>query len=257
VLLLANQLFRVEPTLGLVEGTFTSLFSKSAFYYLAWYAVIRLLLDANRKIQPSWLDVAFGVLIALANFSGANSVSWLSATALGVFLLATGRSDRRFVAASVVLLALSVNGLWGRLFFDTFAVHILQADAAFVGTLLSLTQPGFSWDQTIVGMPNGHRIYIYTPCSSFHNISLGLLCWVSLTKLFRTNWVRNDFAVAAAVVGSVILLNASRLYLMALSEDHFNFWHEGFGQHLFAWTTTLAVLAISFWGAARTTGQTA
>jgi hypothetical protein len=47
----------------------------------------------------------------------------------------------------------------------------------------------------------------------------------------------------------VIVLNAGRLYLMALSPEHFTYWHDGFGVVIFNWVTTLAVLAISLWGA--------
>ena len=41
---------------------------------------------------------------------------------------------------------------------------------------------------------------------------------------------------------------------MASSADNFTYWHEGTGQHVFAWATTLTVLgsacsALYVWGA--------
>jgi hypothetical protein len=89
------------------------------------------------------------------------------------------------------------------------------------------------------------------PDSSYHNISLGLLCWVSLTKLARSRWASGDVWVGLLVCAAVVALNASRLYLMASSSESFTYWHEGTGQHLFAWATTLTVLGISLWGALR------
>ncbi len=163
----------------------------------------------------------------------------------------TGRDDRRLQAAAAVLFALAFNGMWGPVIFEVLAIYLLRADAALVGTVLSLTQPGMTWHDTIVGKPDGHSLFIYSPCSSFHNISLGLLCWVAVTKLIRTAWVRADVLVAVGVTAAVIFLNASRLYLMALSPDYFTYWHDGFGGVVFAWVVTFAVVLISLWGAIR------
>ena len=197
------------------------------------------------------IRLLFALSIALLNFFSNYSVPWISTTVTGLFLLATSRGDATLKAVAAVLLALSFNGLWGPKFFDFFAFQLLRADAALVGTALSVTQPGLGWHETIVGSPDGHRVFIYNPCSSFHNISLGLLCWVALTKLVRTSWVRQDIFVALAVCAVVILFNGSRLYIMALSPDRFTYWHDGFGAQLFAWGTTFAVLLISLWGALR------
>lgn len=224
---------------------------RSVFYYLGWYAVFCLLFESNPEAQSTKVDIAFAFLVATINFLSDTSVSWISATVIGIFLLATSQGDRKFQAAAAVLLALSFNVLWGPVLFDALAIHLLRADAALVGTALSLTQPGITWHDTIVGAPSGHSVFIYSPCSSFHNISLGLLCWVTLTKLVRTTWVYSDILVALAVCATVILLNGSRLYLMALSPDYFTYWHDGFGQQVFTWATTLAVLLISLWGAIR------
>jgi exosortase/archaeosortase family protein len=92
---------------------------------------------------------------------------------------------------------------------------------------------------------------MFGPCSSFHNISLGLLCWVAITKLRRPDWAPGDAWVAALVVVAVVLLNTGRVYLMALSAEMYDYWHTGFGAHLFALVASAAVIAISVWGALR------
>jgi exosortase/archaeosortase family protein len=224
---------------------------RSVFYYLGWYAVICLLFESDRKAHASGMDIAFALLVAVLNFLPAASVTWVSATAFAAFLIATSRGDRKLQAAAAVLFALAFNGMWGPVIFEVLAIYLLRADAALVGTVLSLTQPGMTWNDTVVGVPGGHSVFIYSPCSSFHNISLGLLCWVAVTKLIRTTWLRTDVLVAVAVTAAVILLNASRLYLMALSPEHFTYWHDGFGDTVYAWATTFVVLLISLWGAVR------
>jgi hypothetical protein len=252
-ILLANQVFSVPaaPSGALPQTLVTALISKSVFYYLGWYAVFSLLLATDREQSVSGIDVALALSALLLNFlPGPSAPSWFSVSAVALLLFVRSDGDNTLKAAAAVLLALAFNGYWGPKFFDFFAYYLLRADAALVGVALSLTQPGMSWQETIIGRPGAHSVLIFNPCSSFHNISLGLLCWVSLTKLVRTSWVRGDLVVAFAVCVAVVLWNATRLYLMALSNDHYTYWHEGPGEQIVAWGTTMTVLLISLWGVA-------
>jgi hypothetical protein len=69
--------------------------------------------------------------------------------------------------------------------------------------------------------------------------------------MYRTFWLHWDCVVALGVCVTVILFNAVRLYLMALSSEHYAYWHVGPGEQVVAWGTTIAVLLISLWGATR------
>lgn len=250
----ANQLLFVptgDP--GTQLPSFANLLlSKSVFYYLGWYVVCIRLLESKADQPASIYDVALGLFLAAVNLLPGTASTWLAATGVALFLFFNSRSDDHVRAAAVVLFAMCVNGYWGPKIFDVFAYYLLRADAALVGSVLHLTQPGMGWHDTIIGQVGGHSVLIFGPCSSFHNISLGLLCWVSIVKLTRTSWVRTDFIAAFAIVCTVILFNAVRLYLMALSSEHYEYWHRGPGEQIVAWATTLAVLAISLWGVART-----
>jgi hypothetical protein len=258
-IILANDILflSVHPPAGAppladpLQAIVHALASKNVFHYLAWYAVFSLLLASDRHQPARALDVALALSTASLIVLPTHLWVWLSATLTGLYLLAAHPNDARLSAAATVVLALAFNAYWGPRLFDFLAYYILRADAVFVGTLLWLTQPGMGWEGTIVGNPEGHRVFIYSPCSSFHNISLGLLCWVSLTKLFRTTWARADLAIALLVCAAVIGLNAIRLYLMALSLEHYRYWHGGAGERLVAWATTTVVLLISLRGAMR------
>ena len=239
------------PLADPVEAIVHTLASKNVFHYLAWYAVFSLLLAADRGHSATLLDIGVVLSAALLNVLPFHLGTWLPATLVGLYLATVRPRDAKLAAAATVLLALAFNAYWGPKLFDLLAYYILRADAVFVGMLLSSTQPGMSWEGTIIGNPQGHNVFIYSPCSSFHNISLGLLCWVSLTKLVRTSWVRADLAIALLVCAAVIALNATRLYLMALSPEHYSYWHGGMGEQLIAWATTAVVLLISLWGAVR------
>lgn len=241
----------VGPSGGQTSGFIHALLSRSIFYYLGWYVVVTLLLASDRDQPASRFEVATALSLAALNLLPGLNSSWLSTTAVALFVYFSRRSDDKVKAAAIVLLALCFNGYWGPRVFDLFAYYLLRADAALVGAALYLTQPGMGWEGTIIGRPGVHSVLIFSPCSSFHNISLGLLCWASVTKMYRTSWVRGDFAVALSVCAIVILLNAVRLYLMALSSEYYAYWHQGPGEQVAAWGTTMAVLLISLWGAAR------
>jgi hypothetical protein len=234
------------------QGLMSAIADKSMFFYLAWFAVTRLLLDGDSTRIVGRADLLLAVGVGLANLLPWASVVWGTTTVAAIYIWATSREDRAQQAAAAVLLAVAVNGFWAPRMFDLFAYSLLRLDTALVGSLLQATQPGMSWHDTIMSAPGGHNILVFGPCSSFHNISLGLLCWIALTKLARTEWVTSDILVAAAVCVAVIGLNTARLYLMALSAEDFRYWHEGFGSQLFAWTTTAAVLLISALGIQRT-----
>ena len=258
-ILIANQLYfpPIDPSVTAPSDAqggltlFRAVFSRSIFYYLGWYAVLSLLMASDAWHPATARDIAVTLSAALLNFIPTSSSSWLATTAVALFLLVRGRQDAYLSAAAAVLLALSFNGFWGPKLFDVFAYYIVHVDAALVGAALAATQPGMEWNGTIVGQPGGHSLLIFGPCSSFHNISLGLLCWVSITKLVRTSWTRADLAVALSICAIIVLLNASRLYLMALGPGYYVYWHGGPGEQLVAWAMTVLVLLISLWGAAR------
>lgn len=256
LILFANQILSHEaPVRETLPALADALLSRNVIYYLGWYTVISLLLALPGDQPVSRVDLVVALLVASLNLAPILSSGWLATTVAGtVLLLSSHRSESKLRAAATVLLALAINGYWGPKLFHVFGYHILRADAALVGSVLAATQPGMGWQETVIGVPGGHTVLIFSPCSSFHNISLGLLCWISVTKMVRTHWVRGDAAVAAAVCAAMIMFNATRLYLMALSPDHYAYWHGGLGEHMVAWASTLVVLFISVWGAVRIGG---
>jgi Transmembrane exosortase (Exosortase_EpsH) len=189
-------------------------------------------------------DLAVGLVASLLALLMFGATAWLVATAVGVYLWAASGDDVNLRSAAVVLLALAFNALWAPNLFEMISAPLLWADTALVWAALSLMQTGFTWRGTIIESP-GHAIAIFGPCSSFHNMSLGLLCWIALTKLARPQWVRSDVYVGLAIVAAVLCMNTMRVYLMALSPAMYSYWHDGAGAEVFAWSVAAVVLAIS------------
>ncbi len=251
-ILAANCLLRVDgpPAGNVTDALVHALTSWSVLHYVGWYALFQLLADADRSEPASSLDIAFCLFATLLPFCPLKSSGWLAATLTSAYLFATSERDSKPRAAAMVLMALAVNGLWARQFFDFFALLLLRADTNVVALALWLTQPGITWHDTIIASER-HSIVVYGQCSSFHNISLSLLCWIALSKLARTSWALRDALPAALICATVVVCNTIRLYYMALSPEQYAYWHAGFGAQLFAWGMPVIVIGIASWGALR------
>jgi len=97
--------------------------------------------------------------------------------------------------------------------------------------------------------PSGFGIVIIGSCSSFHNLSLALLCWVTLSRLWHLSWRVRDFVIGGIVGATMILFNVARLCLMGWDVDLYHYWHDGIGAEIFAIGASLTILSISLYGA--------
>jgi len=93
--------------------------------------------------------------------------------------------------------------------------------------------------------PSGHDVAITSPCASFHNLSLASLCWVTLTMLHRPYWLKSDLYVGLISALIQFGFNVWRLVFVCLSLPMYEFWHDGFGKHIFsAVATTCAIVFV-------------
>jgi hypothetical protein len=225
-----------------------------AFQLLAWFAVFRLFAWESSKDPATGLDFAVigllgvvNVAFGMINVMPAQRAVWIVATLAALYIYFSSAKASYSRAAATVLFALAVQALWGPVFFSLFDYDLLRGDAALVGTLLDVTRSGYSWHDNVVGT-QGHSIAIYSGCSSFHNVSLAMLCWVALTKLNRPTFIATDFIFGAAVCLVMIAVNVARLYVAALSFGAYEYWHNGNGAHIFQVGVSVLILLISLWG---------
>jgi hypothetical protein len=232
----------------------TELAAVGIFQCMAWYAVFHLLLASDRRLQARWQDVMVCALLSLCLLLPTSRSLWIAATGGALYLGIFSAGDRKLRAAGIVLAALSVQQFWGHMLFELFSFPLLRAETAAVGSILDVTGAGATWQQNVIAVPSGHAIVILSACSSFHNISIALLCWVTISRLRALHWCLRDVAFGALIAGSVVVLNGSRLYLMALSNDLYTYWHQGAGSQIFAIGVSLLVLLLSLLGSRRAEG---
>jgi hypothetical protein len=187
--------------------------------------------------QTASLSVA--VLLTLFNFHG---VAIIIAAAS---LLCGNRGAVQIKAAGTIVAAIAVQAVVAPLVFTEISSFLLPLDAAAAGFLLSTILPGASWSGTVINSINGHSVVVLAGCSSFHNLSLATLCWVTITMAHRPYWTRHDLWIGACAGFIQIAFNVARLLLISISYPMFHFWHDGAGRHYFAaaatFTATLVV----------------
>jgi Transmembrane exosortase (Exosortase_EpsH) len=228
-----------------------SLLTVGVFQYMAWFAVFRLLGAADRTKMASNRDWAVVLGLCLIVFLPYRRAAWIAATAIGVYSALLSGGDRKLRSCGIVLVALSVQEFWGHQLFDLIATPLLRAEAAVVGTILQTIQRGAAWQGNIITDQNGWSIVIYPFCSSFHNVSLALLCWVTVSRLARDTWCGRDFMIAGLIAMAMIAMNVTRLLLMSFNESLYRYWHDGAGSQIFAIGASLFVLLASLYAVRR------
>ena len=249
-ILFLNQLLPVikQMPAASFEAFLNDLCAVGIFQYLAWYAVLRLLGSSDPTTAARSQDVLVIATLCLLLFLPTTRSIWIAALGIAIYLWIFSGGDLRVRAAGTVLGALSVQEFWGHVFFNLVAVPLLHVETAVVGTLLETARPGTMWQDNVITGPNGFGIIVYTGCSSFHNLSLAMLCWLTVSKLRNQSWSNRDLVVGSAVGATIVLLNVMRLFLMAWDIDLYHYWHDGVGAEIFGIGASITILLISLFG---------
>ena len=226
----------------------SDLAAASVFQIMAWFAIFRLLSLSDRTEAAEMRDVLIALALCLPLFLPTTRTIKVLALGAAVFVYLRGRRDPKLRAVGVVLAALTIQEYWGHIVFDMFALPLLRAETAVVGTLMHALRAGTVWRDNIIAGPSGFGIVVYSGCSSFHNLSLAMLCWLTVSRVRNQDWRPRDFLTGLAIGAAMIACNVVRLCLMAWSPGFYEYWHNGFGAEIFAVGASVMVLVLSLYG---------
>jgi hypothetical protein len=215
---------------------------------MAWYVILRLVWSSGYVTAARLRDFVVIAAFCLVLFAPTNRATWVAAGGIAIYWCMFNGGDFKVRAAGILLAALSFQEFWGHLLFDLVALPLLRVETAVVGTMLQVVRPGTVWQDNIITGPNGFGIVLYTGCSSFHNLSLGMLCWLTVSRYCNENRHIRDLWIGSVIIVTVIFLNQIRLILMAQDMDLFNYWHESAGAEIFSIGASLTILLISLLG---------
>lgn len=195
-------------------------FDVSVIVVLACFTGLSLILaDKTGGIQLADLAVATVLLLLIALPIGA--MSWLAVTMLSLYVLFFTQVTESQHRGAVILLAATVPTLWSRLIFDLFANFILGVDASLVGWMLGTHRSG----NMVEFSDHSGTLAIFPSCSSLANVSLALLCWVTISVSVRHEWRVQDIFWCLLACSSVVAVNVIRMSFMGLSSAHYQMLH--------------------------------
>lgn len=219
---LTSRVLQSIDRLGWADAFFNT-FEISIIVWISCVAGIALILqDRTARIRSS--DLAIGAAFVVLVILPIGPLSWLAVTALGLYLLLSTDvpSSRR---GALILVATCVPMLWSRLLFQFFADLILQIDASLVSTLLHTRRSG-----DIVDFADGSGVLVILPaCSSLANVSLAVLCWVTVSQSVGHKRSAYDPFWCLLACMSVIAVNVTRISFMGLSQWHYMTFHSSWG----------------------------
>jgi len=218
----------------------------SVIVLFACFAGISIMLQEDwDEIRSADLAVGgfFLILVILPIFA----LSWVAITGLSLYILffAKGGSARR--RGALILFALTVPMLWSGLLFRFFTVPILEIDASLAAWLLGPERVG-----TTFRFADGPGYLAVLPyCSSFANMSLAFLCFVSITQWAKHQWSSMDILWSLLACISVIAVNVTRIALIGLSRWHHDLIHNEWGNMVVNFTILGLAVGFSVLGARR------
>ena len=218
----ASSMIHSVEAIGWAGAFFTS-FGISSIVWGACIAGMFLILR-DRTLGVRSFEIFLGAGFIFLVILPIGALSWLAVTALSIYILvSTDVSTSR--RGAFILLAATVPVLWSRLLFHFFANYILAVDASLVSWLLGTRRTG-----NLVGFAdNSGQLVIFSPCSSLANVSLAVLCWVTLSQLVGYRKSGNGFFWCLLACAAVVAVNVTRMTILGLSEWHYAAFHNEWG----------------------------
>jgi len=128
-----------------------------------------------------------------------------------------------------------------------FAQPFLWTDALFVSNLIGTERIG-----NLVKFADGSGYFqIFPLCSSFHNMSLAFLAWISISQFVEHKWSPKDLVWCLLAALSVLTVNVTRIGLIGLYREHFETIHGSFGSRVADGLSLSLILAICLLGVRR------
>ncbi|MGU3326099.1 hypothetical protein ACLBXB_04100 [Methylobacterium mesophilicum] len=208
-------------------------------------AAILFLVTADRRkdLTLAGSDITVLLLSALAWFVPEQHGVYLATTLAGGWVLLKRRSDQRLAGIGQIWLALSVYELWGKLLFKVAYQAIEVIEVGLIYRVGRLFYGGLGVDGASLSVRSDWSIVILEGCSSFHNLSLTVLIWLSILKIAEQATGPTAFRALGVSACLVVAINITRILLMLPSREAFIFWHDGAGSSLVALASVVAAIA--------------
>jgi hypothetical protein len=217
----------------LSSGIAAALLSTFQISIVVWAALaicIRLLLQAPAQPpeRSDWVVVTGALVVFLVPVV---EMSWLVISGVAIYLLVTPQGSSILTRGAWILLAITFPMFWSRLLFYMMSNPILEGDAILVGWLVGTQRVG-----NAIQLADGSGyLWIAPGCSSLANVSLAILCWVTLSKFWDRPSTLRDLGWILAACAAVVGVNVTRISLIGLYPWHYELVHGPVGGAIASW----------------------
>jgi exosortase/archaeosortase family protein len=176
-----------------------------------------------------------------------SEINWAAISGLSLYVLLFANDNSVRKRGALILLAVTVPMLWSRLLFSFISQPFLDFDASLAGWILGTHISG-----NIINFVDGSGELVILPaCSSFANVSLAFLCWVSVSQWVDHKPARQDVFWCLLACASVVAVNTARISIMGLSHWHYVTFHYGWGATLVGTVILVLTVGITMLGVRR------
>ena len=231
---------------GLANALFDT-FGISVVVMAACAVALHLLVRAPSRNAVSKTDLWLGLAAAMLFVVPVGVFSWFAVAALSTYLIATSLPGGQVRRACFILLSVTVAMQWSRLLFDFFAQPILNADAIMVAAIVGTHRVG----NMVQFSDLSDFFQIWPACSSLHNVSLALVCWVTFTNGVGHSWSKRDLAWCGLVCFAMVAVNVARISLIGLHPDQFDLLHGPIGASIASVVALGLMVGVSILGVRR------
>ena len=215
-----------------LTNAFFGLFEISVVIWFALYAAWTLARSEEAVAEP-WQrgDAIVLALLVAATLMPLPMPAIAAGCGAGLWLLLTSKPGSASRRMAIILTAITLQQILGRLFMTLFSDFILAADIFLVDQVSVLEGQG-----NVLTRTDGTQMIVSSSCSSIKNLSYALLAWVAASQLFAIPLTRRLMAYVLASMVVIFLINSLRLLLMGWYPEHFDYLHVGSGAALFGWS---------------------
>jgi hypothetical protein len=234
---------------GATEALLSGLWNNKVLWLCLGVGLWQLLQPPSPELGLRGLIAALPALILSAVAGGI--WPWLGLIPSLLLALTAAGSGAR--AGLLIILLAAGHEIAVSLLGELSGDSLLGIDAFISGTVTSWFLPDIAVEGTALQRDGGHMLVLVWGCSSLSNLGDALLLFCALVSLYgsASGMGRGRFlGCMMLVVVSTIALNATRLGLMAGSEELYEYLHGSIGAAWFR-IATLCVTVVLSWVAVR------
>jgi exosortase/archaeosortase family protein len=203
--------------------------------------------EINKDVEITSQDVAIALVFLALIAVPVGEINWAAVSGLSLYILLFANDNSKRKRGALILLAVTVPMLWSRLLFSFISQPFLDLDASLAGWMLGTHKSG-----NIVDFVDGSGELVILPaCSSFANVSLAFLCWVSVSQWVEHKPARQDIFWCLLACASVVAVNIARIAIMGLSHWHYVTFHYGWGSTVISTVILVLTVGITMLGVRR------